>query len=159
MFPPRWTVADHTFRPPYYHRNVMTEFMGLINGTYEAKQGGFVPGGTGPYHAAGVFTLQKWKAGAGMMYLLYDGCQSHLARAAAVGVRCPISTRMFAMCVVCAGASLHVCMTPHGPDTATFESAIAKDSSHPEHLPADALAFMFEVRSLPPAVFIEKLYN
>ena len=46
MFPPRWTVADHTFRPPYYHRNVMTEFMGLINGTYEAKQGGFVPGGT-----------------------------------------------------------------------------------------------------------------
>ena len=46
VFPPRWTVADHTFRPPYYHRNVMTEFMGLINGTYEAKQGGFVPGGT-----------------------------------------------------------------------------------------------------------------
>lgn len=45
VFPPRWTVADHTFRPPYYHRNVMTEFMGLINGTYEAKQGGFVPGG------------------------------------------------------------------------------------------------------------------
>ena len=45
VFPPRWTVADHTFRPPYYHRNVMTEFMGLIKGTYEAKQGGFVPGG------------------------------------------------------------------------------------------------------------------
>ena len=40
-------VADHTFRPPYYHRNVMTEFMGLIKGTYEAKQGGFVPGGEG----------------------------------------------------------------------------------------------------------------
>lgn len=79
MFPPRWTVADHTFRPPYYHRNVMTEFMGLINGTYEAKQGGFVPGGTGPYCAARGFTLRKWKAGAGMMYLLYDGCQSHLA--------------------------------------------------------------------------------
>ncbi|CAL5222549.1 g4929 [Coccomyxa viridis] len=91
VFPPRWTVADHTFRPPYYHRNVMTEFMGLINGTYEAKQGGFVPG----------------------------------------------------------GASLHVCMTPHGPDTATFESAIAKDSTRPEHLPADALAFMFEVSHIP----------
>ncbi len=48
--------------------------------------------------------------------------------------------------VFTAGASLHVCMTPHGPDTATFESAIAKDSTRPEHLPADALAFMFEAR-------------
>ena len=44
-----------------------------------------------------------------------------------------------------AGASLHVCMTPHGPDTATFEGAIAKDGSVPEHLPDDTLAFMFEV--------------
>ena len=48
--------------------------------------------------------------------------------------------------MLAAGASLHVCMTPHGPDTATFEAAIAKDSSRPEHLPADALAFMFEVQ-------------
>ncbi|XP_054163160.1 homogentisate 1,2-dioxygenase-like [Oppia nitens] len=45
IFPPRWGVADHTFRPPYYHRNCMSEFMGLIKGTYEAKEGGFQPGG------------------------------------------------------------------------------------------------------------------
>lgn len=44
IFPPRWTVAEHTFRPPYYHRNVMNEFMGLIRGVYEAKQEGFMPG-------------------------------------------------------------------------------------------------------------------
>lgn len=45
IFPPRWAVAEHTFRPPYYHRNCMSEFMGLIHGSYEAKEGGFVPGG------------------------------------------------------------------------------------------------------------------
>src|SRR5678816_4204516 len=32
IFPPRWTVAEHTFRPPYFHRNVMSEFMGLVHG-------------------------------------------------------------------------------------------------------------------------------
>lgn len=46
IFPPRWQVAQHTFRPPYFHRNVMAEFMGIISGEYEAKaNGGFVPGG------------------------------------------------------------------------------------------------------------------
>ena len=45
IFPPRWTVAEHTFRPPYFHRNVMSEFMGLVHGEYDAKQGGFAPGG------------------------------------------------------------------------------------------------------------------
>uniref|UniRef100_A0A7N6ACN9 Homogentisate 1,2-dioxygenase n=1 Tax=Anabas testudineus TaxID=64144 RepID=A0A7N6ACN9_ANATE len=45
IFPPRWGVADHTFRPPYYHRNCMSEFMGLIHGHYEAKEEGFQPGG------------------------------------------------------------------------------------------------------------------
>eukprot|EP00050_Salpingoeca_kvevrii_P005869 m.286100 g.286100 ORF g.286100 m.286100 type:complete len:446 (+) comp11515_c0_seq1:35-1372(+) len=45
IFPPRWAVQDHTFRPPYFHRNCMSEFMGLIKGSYEAKQGGFCPGG------------------------------------------------------------------------------------------------------------------
>ena len=45
IFPPRWSVADHTFRPPYYHRNCMSEFMGLILGKYEAKEEGFCPGG------------------------------------------------------------------------------------------------------------------
>lgn len=45
IFPPRWSVQEHTFRPPYYHRNCMSEFMGLIHGAYEAKEEGFMPGG------------------------------------------------------------------------------------------------------------------
>jgi len=46
IFPPRWACTEHTFRPPYFHRNCMSEFMGLIRGEYEAKQdGGFMPGG------------------------------------------------------------------------------------------------------------------
>eukprot|EP00053_Salpingoeca_punica_P009443 m.84572 g.84572 ORF g.84572 m.84572 type:complete len:471 (+) comp15027_c0_seq1:34-1446(+) len=45
IFPPRWGVQEHTFRPPYYHRNCMSEFMGLILGHYEAKKEGFMPGG------------------------------------------------------------------------------------------------------------------
>ncbi|WP_265516648.1 homogentisate 1,2-dioxygenase [Nitratireductor luteus] len=45
IFPPRWLVAEHTFRPPWYHRNIMSEFMGLIKGQYDAKEEGFVPGG------------------------------------------------------------------------------------------------------------------
>lgn len=46
IFPPMWHVAQDTFRPPYYHRNVMSEYMGLIHGTYVAKEKGFVPGGS-----------------------------------------------------------------------------------------------------------------
>lgn len=46
IFPPRWMVAEDTFRPPWYHRNIMSEFMGLIEGTYDAKEEGFVPGGS-----------------------------------------------------------------------------------------------------------------
>lgn len=46
IFPPRWMVAEDTFRPPYFHRNIMSEYMGLIYGEYDAKTaGGFVPGG------------------------------------------------------------------------------------------------------------------
>ena len=45
IFPPRWLVAEQTFRPPWYHRNIMSEFMGLIQGAYDAKEKGFVPGG------------------------------------------------------------------------------------------------------------------
>jgi homogentisate 1,2-dioxygenase len=45
IFPPRWVVAENTFRPPYYHRNIMSEFMGLIDGSYDAKPSGFLPGG------------------------------------------------------------------------------------------------------------------
>jgi homogentisate 1,2-dioxygenase len=86
IFPPRWMVAEHTFRPPYFHRNIMNEYMGLIFGTYDAKAEGFVPG----------------------------------------------------------GASLHNCMSGHGPDAATFEEASAA-KLEPRYL-ADTLAFMFETR-------------
>jgi homogentisate 1,2-dioxygenase len=60
IFPPRWMVAEDTFRPPWFHRNIMSEFMGLIRGVYDAKAEGFVPGGAslhnsfaahGPDHA------------------------------------------------------------------------------------------------------------
>ena len=45
IFPPRWSVAEHTFRPPWFHRNVMSELMGLVRGVYDAKAEGFAPGG------------------------------------------------------------------------------------------------------------------
>ncbi len=51
IFPPRWMVAENTFRPPYYHRNCMSEFMGLIYGAYDAKQDGFAPGGASLHNA------------------------------------------------------------------------------------------------------------
>ncbi|EMS52126.1 Homogentisate 1,2-dioxygenase [Triticum urartu] len=94
IFPPRWLVAENTFRPPYYHRNCMSEFMGLIYGVYEAKADGFLPG----------------------------------------------------------GASLHSCMTPHGPDTKTYEATISKlggpDANTPTRL-SGTLAFMFESALIP----------
>ena len=60
IFPPRWMVAEDTFRPPWFHRNIMSEFMGLVYGAYDAKAEGFLPGGAslhnsfaahGPDHA------------------------------------------------------------------------------------------------------------
>jgi len=87
IFPPRWLVAENTFRPPWFHRNVASEFMGLIHGVYDAKEEGFVPG----------------------------------------------------------GASLHNCMSGHGPDADTYEKAIAADTSQPHHI-VDTMAFMFETR-------------
>ena len=45
IFPPRWLVGEDTFRPPWFHRNVMSELMGLVRGAYDAKAGGFLPGG------------------------------------------------------------------------------------------------------------------
>ncbi|MGQ0445641.1 MAG: homogentisate 1,2-dioxygenase [Beijerinckiaceae bacterium] len=45
IFPERWQVAEHSFRPPWYHMNIMSEFMGLIHGEYDAKAKGFAPGG------------------------------------------------------------------------------------------------------------------
>ncbi len=89
IFPPRWLVMEHTFRPPWYHRNVASEFMGLLEGVYEAKAQGFLPG----------------------------------------------------------AASLHNCMTGHGPDAATFERALREDTTRPRRL-ADGLAFMFETRRI-----------
>ena len=51
IFPERWLVMENTFRPPWYHMNVMSEFMGLIFGEYDAKPGGFVPGGMSLHNA------------------------------------------------------------------------------------------------------------
>lgn len=45
IFPDRWLVGEDTFRPPWYHRNTMSEYMGLVYGQYDAKEEGFVPGG------------------------------------------------------------------------------------------------------------------
>jgi homogentisate 1,2-dioxygenase len=87
VFPPRWLAMEHTFRPPWFHRNVASEYMGLITGVYDAKSAGFAPG----------------------------------------------------------GASLHNCMSGHGPDAATFENATAADTSQPVHI-TDTMAFMFESR-------------
>jgi homogentisate 1,2-dioxygenase len=89
IFPPRWLVAQDTFRPPWFHRNVASEFMGLVTGVYDAKAEGFAPG----------------------------------------------------------GASLHNCMSGHGPDAATFEKASAADLSKPDVI-RDTMAFMFETRAV-----------
>ncbi len=88
IFPPRWMVAEHTFRPPWFHRNIMSEFMGLIYGQYDAKGRGFDPG----------------------------------------------------------GASLHGCMTPHGPEQTVYARATETELT-PMRLSA-TLAFMFESRYL-----------
>ena len=51
IFPDRWLVAEHSFRPPWYHMNIMSEFMGLIHGVYDAKPDGFTPGGISVHNA------------------------------------------------------------------------------------------------------------
>jgi len=89
IFPPRWLVMENTFRPPWFHRNVASEFMGLIHGVYDAKAEGFIPG----------------------------------------------------------GASLHNCMTGHGPDAGTFATASAADTTLP-HRVRDTMAFMFETPTI-----------
>ena len=54
IFPPRWLVGEDTFRPPWFHRNFMSEFMGLIHGVYDAKEGGgFAPGGASLHNRMG----------------------------------------------------------------------------------------------------------
>jgi homogentisate 1,2-dioxygenase len=90
IFPPRWLVAEDTFRPPSYHRNVMSEFMGLIHGSYIAKEGGkggFQPAGAslhnvmsahGPDAAAfDKATHEKLgpvKVGTGSMAFMFESC-------------------------------------------------------------------------------------
>ncbi len=64
IFPPRWMVAENTFRPPWFHRNVMSEAMGLIKGAYDAKAEGFEPGGLSLHNLMGAHGPDEpsWKA-------------------------------------------------------------------------------------------------
>lgn len=63
IFPPRWMVAEDTFRPPWFHRNVMSEAMGLIAGAYDAKAEGFAPGGLSLHNLMSGHgpDLQSWR--------------------------------------------------------------------------------------------------
>ncbi|KAI7098552.1 homogentisate 1,2-dioxygenase [Hortaea werneckii] len=88
IFPPRWLVQEGTFRPPWYHRNTMSEFMGLIAGDYDAKAGGgFRPAGAslhnvmsahGPdaatHEAASNASLAPQKVGSGSMAFMFESC-------------------------------------------------------------------------------------
>ena len=90
IFPPRWLVAEDTFRPPWYHRNTMSEFMGLILGEYDAKsggKGGFQPAGAslhnvmsahgpdaGTHEKASNVELQPMKVGEGSMAFMFESC-------------------------------------------------------------------------------------
>jgi homogentisate 1,2-dioxygenase len=88
IFPPRWLVAEDTFRPPWYHRNTMSEFMGLIGGQYDAKTGGgFQPAGAslhnvmsghGPdaltHEKASNADLKPMKVGTGSMAFMFESC-------------------------------------------------------------------------------------
>lgn len=87
IFPPRWLVGEDTFRPPYYHRNTMTEFMGNIAGTYDAKEKGFIPGasslhscmsGHGPeaevFNKASNMELKPAFIGVGSLAFMFETC-------------------------------------------------------------------------------------
>lgn len=88
IFPPRWLVQEDTFRPPWYHRNTMSEFMGLIQGDYDAKTGGgFKPAGAslhnvmsshGPdaetHEKASSDDLKPRKVGEGSMAFMFESC-------------------------------------------------------------------------------------
>jgi len=88
IFPPRWLVQEDTFRPPWYHRNTMSEFMGLIQGDYDAKTGGgFKPAGAslhnimsahGPdaltHERASNSDLVPQKIGTGSMAFMFESC-------------------------------------------------------------------------------------
>lgn len=87
VFPPRWLVTVDTFRPPWFHRNVMSEFMGLISGGYDGKATGFSPGGAslhnvmaghGPdsetYRKASTVSLVPEKVGEGSLAFMFESC-------------------------------------------------------------------------------------
>ena len=88
IFPPRWLVAEDTFRPPWYHRNTMSEFMGLIHGDYDAKTGGgFKPAGASLHNVmsahgpdsethlkASTAELKPMKVGQGSMAFMFESC-------------------------------------------------------------------------------------
>ncbi|KAI5455748.1 Homogentisate 1,2-dioxygenase [Mariannaea sp. PMI_226] len=88
IFPPRWLVQEGTFRPPWFHRNTMSEFMGLVDGDYDAKEGGgFQPGGAslhntmsghGPdsatFDKASNARLEPTKVGEGSMAFMFESC-------------------------------------------------------------------------------------
>ncbi|MCI4591305.1 homogentisate 1,2-dioxygenase [Sphingobium sp. BYY-5] len=63
IFPPRWMVAEDTFRPPWFHRNIMSEYMGLLHGAYDAKAGGFAPGGGSLHNCMGAHgpDVESWR--------------------------------------------------------------------------------------------------
>ena len=59
LFPPRWLVAEDTFRPPWFHRNVMSEFMVNVKGEYDAKAEGFIPGGASLHNCKSA-AIEMW---------------------------------------------------------------------------------------------------
>jgi homogentisate 1,2-dioxygenase len=129
------------------------EFMGLIRGEYEAKRGGFLPGGTTlPLKSltlAGRTALLEHLPSAHRPTSFLHCCVASACRRAAAYVHGTLSHHT-AVRHPDAGASLHMCMTPHGPDAATFEAAVAGDGQQaPAHLPPDSLAFMFETHWTP----------
>jgi len=96
IFPERWLVAEHSFRPPWYHMNIMSEFMGLIYGVYEARPKGFIPGGMslhncmlphGPdqraYEQATQAELQPVKISKSLAFMFETRFPQHLTRYAA----------------------------------------------------------------------------
>jgi homogentisate 1,2-dioxygenase len=96
IFPERWSVAEDTFRPPWFHRNIMSEFMGLIYGTYDAKPNGFTPGGIslhnmmmphGPdaeaFERASTATLSPVKLAGTLAFMFETRLAQHVTRYAA----------------------------------------------------------------------------
>ena len=97
IFPPRWMVGEDTFRPPWFHRNVMSECMGLLTGEYDAKAEGFSPGGMslhnlmtghGPdvdtWRKASEAELKPVKIG-GTMAFMVESCWPYEVSAEALG--------------------------------------------------------------------------